>query len=122
MGMPAILYLSWICNPQAVYLDMDTLWMDYPDRLEIEFERMSEKHALFAMALETTDKNAEGSWYKGGDWQEFPTYSAALLCAGAKNEHLKMIVITVFDNACSNLKIVKLQDLARTCHFMANMA
>lgn len=48
---------------------MDTLWMDYPNRLETEFDRMLEKHALFAMALETTDKNANGSWYRGGDLQ-----------------------------------------------------
>lgn len=48
---------------------MDTLWMDYPNRLAIEFDTMLEKHALFAMALETTDKNAAGSWYRGGDLQ-----------------------------------------------------
>lgn len=52
---------------QAIYLDMDTLWMDSPKRLWEEFQRMSEGKTLFAMALETTDMNADGSWYRGGD-------------------------------------------------------
>lgn len=45
---------------------MDTLWMDTPDHLGNELDELVRRHAYFAMALETTDKNGNASWYKGG--------------------------------------------------------
>ena len=41
--------------------------MDSPKKLREEFQRLLKGNALFAMALETTDMNANGSWYRGGD-------------------------------------------------------
>ncbi|CAL8465792.1 g5328 [Coccomyxa elongata] len=59
---------------QVIYLDMDTLWMDVPIKLDQEFGNMENKQALFAMALETTDKNSKASWYKKGLSRDLPFY------------------------------------------------
>ncbi len=63
---------QWILLPylhdcgQAAYLDMDTLWLDTPTRLNAEFQRMENYQQFFGMAVETTDKNGNASWYRGG--------------------------------------------------------
>jgi hypothetical protein len=41
--------------------------MTVPSHLEEEFHVMKANKASFAMALETSDKNGNASWYMGGE-------------------------------------------------------
>lgn len=45
---------------------MDTLWLDTPSKLHDELKAMKNRHALFGMALETTEMNGNASWYNRG--------------------------------------------------------
>ncbi|CAL8465856.1 g5392 [Coccomyxa elongata] len=83
---------------QAIYLDMDTLWMDTPRKLREEFRRMLEGNALFAMALETTDMNANGSWYRRGNSRVLPYYGDFGLNAGVLLLNLKALRASGFSN------------------------
>lgn len=56
---------SW----QALYLDIDTLWVNTAVILWEEVAKLVRSEAYFAMAVETTQMyfNATNSWYKGGE-------------------------------------------------------
>lgn len=48
---------------KVIYVDTDTLWMDFPATLAEHFEEMDTKNASFGLAEETYDG---GSWYTIG--------------------------------------------------------
>lgn len=54
------------CCLQALYIDIDTLWLAPPQFVWQHFEAMDAGGALFGMTEETTFMNEEGSWYAGG--------------------------------------------------------
>ena len=51
---------------QALYVDIDTLWLGPPHAVWQQFDAMEAGSALFGMTEETTVMNEQGSWYAGG--------------------------------------------------------
>ena len=85
--MDAFILLA-LLHTQVAYLDIDTIWLDDAANLWNEVHKMSAKGAYFGMAVEVTEMNGKGSYYKTGEFPSlassttnpFHVDSAMLLC------------------------------------------